>query len=433
MARGGHSGSARSRGECTISTGWTGESPHHQIFSSLDRPTTRSHHTSPPYQLIIRPLHRPGPEPSPPHLNRWALYKDLDEDQSGLITFDEFLIGARERLRIRPGELSDIQAAALWCVLDADNSGYMESGEFHTFMGRVDDTHAGKDEARRKLLEQKAIQARQLREGLSARELELEGFVGEYKTDMIKEDLKKAGVALIEDDAEKKKIANQFKAWVRAYMPDRQDDIAWLLVFKEVDNDASGLVTYDELRQVIRRKFKLPASKVSEEQVKRIWVMLDADGSDTIAQVEMAKFMKLADKDTGKGRGRGFSHMDSRGARIQYENKHALPPVKRPSSVAGVTARPLSPLFIGGPGTPRPVTSRRPRWDPPKDKWLPPSAWNKRVWAPTTLETNYLGGPWVPVARPRSPPNGRFTPASPRSPRRFDPNFSPHRSRADTY
>jgi len=147
--------------------------------------------------------------------------------------------------------------------------------------------------------------------------------------------------------------------------------------------------------------------------------MLDADNSDTIAQVEMARFMKMADKDVkGQGRGRGFSHMDSRGAPIKYENSMKLPPVKRPSTQS--TVRAITP-FIAGPGTPRPVTSRRPRWEPPKEKWLPPTAWNKRVWAPTTLETNYLGGPWVPVAQPRSPSGRPYTPSSPRSPRRLAP------------
>jgi len=299
----------------------------------------------------------------------------------------------------------------------------LESGEFHTFMGRVSDTHANSDEARRKLLAQKSMQKREMMEQLSAREIELEGFVGQLKTADIKKGLEEAGITLVTDDVEKKKIANQFKAWVRAYLPDRHDDIAWLLVFKEVDNDASGLVTYDELRQVIRRKFKLPASKVSEDQVKRIWCMLDADDSDTIAQVEMARFMKLADKDAkGAARGRGFTHMDSKGARIQYENKMALPPVKRPSTQSSV--RTLTPFIAEG--SPRPVTSRRPRYIPPKQKWLPPPSWNKRVWAETTLETNYLGGPWVQVRRPISPTGSRlFTPSSPRSPRRLDPSFRP--------
>jgi len=202
-------------------------------------------------------------------------------------------------------------------------------------------------------------------------------------------------------------------------------------VFKEVDNDASGLITFDELRQVIRRKFKLGAAKVSEDQIKRIWCMLDVDNSDTIAQVEMARFMKMADKDNRSGRGRGFSHMDSRGAPIKYENSMKLPPVKRPATQS--TVRAFTP-FIAGPGTPRPVTSRRPRFEPQKEKWLPPAAWNKRVWAPTTLETNYLGGPWVPVRRPSS--EMPYPPSSPRSPRsvRLDPNFRslPNSPRART-
>ena len=37
------------------------------------------------------------------------------------------------------------------------------------------------------------------------------------------------------------------------HLMERQREIAWLIVFKEADNDDSGLITYDELRTVCRR------------------------------------------------------------------------------------------------------------------------------------------------------------------------------------
>ena len=48
-------------------------------------------------------------------------------------------------------------------------------------------------------------------------------------------------------------MAVLFTEWVTEYLPDRHANVAWLLVFKEIDDDASGLLTFDELRQVIRR------------------------------------------------------------------------------------------------------------------------------------------------------------------------------------
>ena len=75
------------------------------------------------------------------------------------------------------------------------------------------------------------------------------------------------GVSL-PDEAEKKQLANQFKDWVRDYLPDAHDGIAWLQVFKEVDNDASGLITFDELTEVLRKKLKIETDKLSDLQIK---------------------------------------------------------------------------------------------------------------------------------------------------------------------
>jgi len=307
----------------------------------------------------------------------WALYKDIDEDQSGLITFEEFASATRERLGIKPTQLSDNKLMALWCVLDADNSGYLESGEFHTFMGRVSPELAGRDDARRKLIKTKTASKRQMNEDLSNRELELEGFVSEYKTETMRADLAAENVEPLNDE-EKKKAAIQFQKWVKAYIPDRNETIAWMLVFKEVGGgDSSGLVTYNELRQVIRFKFKLPPSKISENDIKNIWCSLDVDNEDTIAQVVMARWLKLA-----QGAKRSSARSPS---------PNRLPAIRR-----------WSPVSSPRDGEFRPVSSisRRPKVVSPKEKWVPPDNWNRRIWAPTTLETNYLGGPWVPMARP---------------------------------
>ena len=62
----------------------------------------------------------------------------------------------------------------------------------------------------------------------------------------------------------------------------------------QVDNDMSGLITYDELKQVVRQKFKVKRSEFSELALKQLWCAIDTDCSDSIAQIEFGRFIKLS-------------------------------------------------------------------------------------------------------------------------------------------
>ena len=88
----------------------------------------------------------------------FKVFKDFDTDHSGLLMFDEIENGVRERLRIKESELSEIQMKALWLAMDSDDNGYIESAEFHTFMGRQE---LNKNEKRQELLKQKSMKKRE--------------------------------------------------------------------------------------------------------------------------------------------------------------------------------------------------------------------------------------------------------------------------------
>ena len=187
----------------------------------------------------------------------------------------------------------------------------------------------------------------------------------------MRKELEEAGIPQADEEG-RVVLAKEFAQWVKAYKPHAEHSIAWLQVFKEVDNDNSGLLTFDELREVVRRKFKLKKFECSENKLKLIWCALDMDDSDTIQQIEFGRFIKLA-----------------------YAKKSDRP-AATPRKSGSLSARPkVSPL------------------------WKPGKLWNTFAWAPSSAETNFLGGPWAPAGHklvavmPRSP---RHSPRKPPAP-----------------
>jgi Ca2+-binding EF-hand superfamily protein len=219
-----------------------------------------------------------------------SLFKAIDEDASGLLSFDEFKQGIRESLKMGTTELSDAQLGALWISIDEDDSGYVETGELYRFLNRIEPK--GKDEQRRELIRQSSKRKRALLERAQTQDILDEKFKSSMKTTDMKAELKAKGVPLATEDT-MREASFRFVKWTKTYLPDAHHGVAWMKVFKEVDNDASGLLTYDELRIVIRQKFKVPSSEFSEDDIKVLWCALDQDHSDSIKLVEFGRFIKL--------------------------------------------------------------------------------------------------------------------------------------------
>ena len=231
----------------------------------------------------------------PDQRDRWLeLFKDFDHDHSGLLEYSEFEAGVRRRMRLGHDDLSDATLKSLWNALDVDGSGFIEEAEFQTFMGR--ETNPKLLAARRDVvIRQKSMSRRLANEEAVDRDLKLANLKSSVDTIIMRKELKAAGIRVPEPGSEElKQLAIQYGKWVRADKPDAHEGVAWLQVFKEVDNDASGLITFDELRQVIRFKFKVKKAAFSEEQIKVLWCALDLDNSNSIQLVEFSRFMRLA-------------------------------------------------------------------------------------------------------------------------------------------
>ena len=241
--------------------------------------------------------------------SKWTeIFKEMDDDCSGLLTYKELEQGLRHRLKISLADLPELDLKALWVVLDGDDSGYIEDEEFQKFIGRESKTDIPLDQ-RQKMLRQKTMDARAMQEAANQRDIALEGFTSSVPTWKMRVELSELGMDQPSEE-DKTELAIQFTKWVAAYLPDVHIGIAWLKVFKEVDDDVSGLLTYDELRMVIRRKFKIPKAMFSEDKIKLLWVILDEDDSNSVQQIEFGRFVKRAKGKVEVKAPKQFRHTD---------------------------------------------------------------------------------------------------------------------------
>ena len=46
----------------------------------------------------------------------------------------------------------------------------------------------------------------------------------------------------------------------------------WYRLFKEMDTDGSGLISYDELHSLVRNKLKVPKASLSDRKLQACWL-----------------------------------------------------------------------------------------------------------------------------------------------------------------
>ena len=67
----------------------------------------------------------------------------------------------------------------------------------------------------------------------------------------------------------------------------------WYRFFKEIDEDGSGRMMYDELVKMVRVHLRMPETQVSDTQLQEVWRALDQDNSGYINAGEFGRFMRL--------------------------------------------------------------------------------------------------------------------------------------------
>ncbi len=66
----------------------------------------------------------------------------------------------------------------------------------------------------------------------------------------------------------------------------------WFRLFKRMDDDGSGKITYGELEALVRRDLEVSTTELPDRRLKAVWRALDADGSGYLTAGEFGHFMK---------------------------------------------------------------------------------------------------------------------------------------------
>jgi len=74
--------------------------------------------------------------------------------------------------------------------------------------------------------------------------------------------------------------------------PEARTQTSFFLLFKEMDHDGSGLVSYHELLRLIRKVLRVSKEKISNHSLQSVWRWLDEDSSGMISAGEFNRLMR---------------------------------------------------------------------------------------------------------------------------------------------
>ena len=190
------------------------------------------------------------------------------------IFFDEFFRVARDRIKVNKVKLIDEQLKALWCVLDPNDVNWIQFPDVVLFLKR------GSDGERAIRRAQKAKEKRE--RTLAARAAN--AFIEWAPTRTYRAALEERGVALpgadtlmalakqINDALEEKRKDEKNK---NAVQEKTSGQPTTFKIFKEMDEDRSGFLSFDEFQWALRQKLWLSKSKLSDDMLMAIWCILD--------------------------------------------------------------------------------------------------------------------------------------------------------------
>ncbi|KAL1524573.1 hypothetical protein AB1Y20_019463 [Prymnesium parvum] len=247
------------------------------------------------------------------HGGSWySLFKQLDDEGVGRVTYREFVVMVRNKLRISAARAPREQLQALWRSLDVESTGFVKPGEFGAFMrkGQMEEAAAGSSPAwKAKLAREKAagvsagvahteesphptpwaVDAASrsllaLWTGARALRTELNDLFGKESPGLHQ---KLASVDPADED-EMVRFSECLNKQLQtiATTPSR----SWLSLFEQEAH--AGRITYDDFALIVRRTLKLSLQESPEGTLLSVWRALDEESSGYLSRGAFVSFMR---------------------------------------------------------------------------------------------------------------------------------------------
>ena len=212
----------------------------------------------------------------------FLLFREMDEDGSGRISYSELKSACRKILNLTQSSLPDSKLQSVWRALDEDASGFISTGEFGRFMrlaGKAEQTTSVRKTA-------KAAEEVDVSDALAIKRLASGAADGPSN---ISKKLASTGLSKANDE-EMNQVSKLWNSVLNRLPPDSRE---WYHLFKQMDVDGSGLVDLGEFERTVREVLRLGEKVMPQAKMHRIWLRLDENLNGTVDAGEFGRFMRL--------------------------------------------------------------------------------------------------------------------------------------------
>merc|ERR1719272_250933 len=206
----------------------------------------------------------------PSKVSWFRLFKHMDDDESGLISFTEFAGMVREELLLGEKELPIKELKKVWLALDDDGSGQLKVGEFGQFMQL-----GFRDLTEKAALRRKEIFDANKRASAAVKAEQDKLFDRDIARSMSGE-APATEEEVVDLASRLSKKMHQLFSVVHNDIPTK---VSWFRLFKHMDDDESGLISFGEFAGMVREELLLGEKELPTKVMKRVWLALDDDGS----------------------------------------------------------------------------------------------------------------------------------------------------------
>ena len=231
----------------------------------------------------------------------FAIFRHVDETGAGRIPYRLFVTMLRDDLELSEAKVPVALVRSVWRALDRDLSGHLSTGDFAAFMRRGEKLPADKWRDRTRTRNHDvALQVRKRNDELMGKDL-----------------AKKFASVSPADDAMITQLAQRLQAQLNVIETDPSAR-TWFKLFRQMDGDSNGLISYDELSDMVRGDLKMGEDELPGEQLQAAWKCLDTDSNGFISAGEFGAFMRRADGHAvGAPLGRSTTRRLERGCRAR--------------------------------------------------------------------------------------------------------------------